>query len=324
LEQAAAFLKSRKKIVLSGMGASYFACLPLQHFLSGSGFDAACKETAELLYFEASSVTEDTAAILVSRSGESIEVTKLLARFEGVGVPVLGVVNVPGSSLALGATHCIEIRSPADQLVAIQTYIATLAVFAMLHAAVIGELDQARVELEQTIEVLEASIPEWVKAREEWYPFLEGNSPLYVLGRGPALAAVSEGVLLMHETAKFPAVGMSVPQFRHGPVEVVDSAFRTIIIGTQPETVDLDSSLADDIIGMGGLACWLGPERPSCKAKSLCSWPAHVPKRFAPIVETIPLQIAAYTKAEIRGLRPGDFRWATAITSSEAGFCTTK
>jgi len=310
LIQAAAFLKSRKKLVLSGMGASLFAAMPVQRSLAACGFDVVCKETAELLYFEASTITEDTAVVLISRSGESIEVTKLLKQFHSVGVPVLGIVNVPGTSLALAANHCIELHSPSDQIVAIQTFIATSAVLALLHAAIVGELDLAKEELSQTADLLSTLIPDWVENRNSWHPFLKADSPLYILGRGTSMGAVLEGQLLMHETAKFPAVGMSVPQFRHGPVEVVDSAFRAIVIATQPETQDLDAALVNDIIAMGGQAHQLGPY--------------NAPKRFLPIIETIPLQILAYTKAELRGVTPGDFRWATAITTSEAGFCIQK
>lgn len=320
LQSAAAILQSRKRILLSGMGASYFGCIPFQYALAGRGFDVTCVETAELLYFRSSSFGKDSAVILVSRSGESIEVTKLLDCFERSRVPVLGVVNVPGSALASHADQCIVLNSPADQLVAIQTYTATLAVLASLDAAVAGELDQAKLELEQTIAILETSLPSWVQSRTQWHSFLDTDAPLYLLGRGPSLGAVSEGVLLMHEVAKSSAIGMSVPQFRHGPVEVVDPHFRAVVIGTHSTTANLDSALANDIVEMGGQVRWLGPSVPGGISPPLCPWPANIPHRFASLAETIPLQILAYTKAELQGIRPGDFRWAPAITSSEAGF----
>ncbi len=321
IEQAAALLRSRKKVVLSGMGASYFACIPLAQKLIESGLQVACIESAELLYFQRSLLDSETVLILVSRSGESIEVTKLL---DGINTPVIGVVNVQESTLQRRASHSIVLNSPADQLVAIQTYSSTLAVFALIHAALKGELEQAKSDLEQTIELLKVNISKWLESRGEWHSFLENSSPVYLLGRGPAMGAVLEGVLLMHETAKSPAVGMSVPQFRHGPVEVVDDAFRGIVLGTQPETVALDSALANDVVGMKGHVRWLGPEVQGLQARPLCSWPEAVPARFVAVVETIPLQILAYTKAEIRGVRPGDFRWAPAVTSTEAGFCLTR
>lgn len=102
------------------------------------------------------------------------------------------------------------LNSPPDQLVAIQTYTATFTLFALLDAAVAGELDPAKVELAQTIAILETSIPAWVESRQHWHSFLETGSPLYLLARGPELGAVSEGVLLMHEVAESPAVDLPV------------------------------------------------------------------------------------------------------------------
>jgi glucosamine--fructose-6-phosphate aminotransferase (isomerizing) len=211
-------------------------------------------------------------------------------------------------------------NSPADQLVAIQTYTATLVALALLEAAMFGELEQAKADLEKTTELFSKLIPECVEASEQWGEFLENEQPIYILGRGAALGAVSEGVLLMHEIAKSPAVGMSVAQFRHGPVEVTDNRFRGIVIGTQPATVQLEAALAEDLSKMGGQVRWIGPESHRGQAGPLIRWPDEMPARFAPALESIPLQLAAYRKAELRGIVPGDFRWAPAITVSEAGF----
>ena len=93
-----------------------------------------------------------------------------------------------------------------------------------------------------------------------------------------------------------------------------------MIIGTQSATAGLDSALANDLTRMGGQVRFLGPAVQDSTAPSLCEWPAGVPERFASIFETIPLQILAYLKAEMRGIHPGDFRWAPTITSSESGF----
>ncbi len=320
LEDAAHFLRDKKQLVLSGMGASCFATVPFQYLLGTHGFEVTSVETAELLHFPLSSIREDKAVVLVSRSGESIEVIKLLERLGESGTPVLGIANVPDSTLLAQADHALLLGSPPDQLVAIQTFTATVAAFALLQAAMLGQLDQAQTELDGLIELLALNIPQWVGAREGWRPFLEGAAPLYLLGRGGSLGAITEGVLLMHETAKAPAIGMSVPQFRHGPVEVVDADFRAVILGTQPATIKLDSALADDLTHMGGQVRWLGPSVSDSIAQPLCPWPDNVPNRFAAIVETIPLQILAYLKAETRGIRPGDFRWAPTVTSSESGF----
>lgn len=318
LNHAADFLRSKKRILLSGMGASLFACGPLEHALQKRGIDVTSVETAELLHFGAAALGSETAMVLVSRSGESVEVIKLLEKVRRSGVRVLGITNVPDSSLSKMADQCLVIGSPTDQLVAIQTYTSTLAVFALLEAAVGGELAQALDDFERTVEILNRVLPDWVTSRGEGITFLQEDAPLYLLARGSAMASALEGMLLMHETAKAPAIAMSIPQFRHGPVEVVDAKFRAVVIGTQDETRALDFELAQDLRRMGGQARWLGPEVGAIP--TLRPWPQGLPARFMRIAETIPLQIAAYTKAELSGISPGDFRWAPAVTASESGF----
>ncbi len=318
LVRAAGLLKSKKRIILSGMGASCFACIPFQYMLSERGLQVMTVDTAELLYFLPSLIDPDTAVVLVSRSGESVEVAKLIPVLRERGALIVGVVNVADSTLGSSSDETIIMNCPADQMVAIQTYTGTVAVLALLAAAAFGELDQARTEIEDTSKALSAWIPASVAASERWRKFLETESALYLLGRGSALGAVAEGVLLMHETAKASAVGMQAGQFRHGPVEVVDSNFRSIIIATQTATVQFDNGLGEDLTRMGGQVRWVGPVISGSNAVPLCEWPEGLPSRFTPVAEVIPLQLSSYRKAELRGVRPGDFRWAPLVTTSES------
>jgi glucosamine--fructose-6-phosphate aminotransferase (isomerizing) len=320
LARAAALLKSKKRIVLSGMGASCFACIPFQYMMAGRGFEAMAVDTAELLYFLPSLIGPDTAVVLVSRSGESVEVSKLIPVIRVRGASIVGIVNVAASTLGSSSDEMIMMNCPADQMVAIQTYTGTVAVLLLLGAAVVGELDPARAELEATADILSSWISACLAASEQWRTFLESEAALYLLGRGSALGAVSEGVLLMHETAKASAVGMQAGQFRHGPVEVVDSAFRGIIFGTQTATAQLDNGLAEDLARMGAQVRWIGPTIGDSKVVPLCNWPDGLPSRFSSVAEVIPLQLSSYRKAELRGVRPGDFRWAPLVTTSESGF----
>ena len=147
------------------------------------------------------------------------------------------------------------------------------------------------------------------------------GGPLYLLGRGPSLASVHEGALLLHETAKTAAVGMSSGQFRHGPAEILSGDFRAVVFGTPPITQSLDRSLADDLFSAGAQARWIGPAGGDRHdhAPSLVPWPEIAPV-LAPLFEIVPLQAAAYRLALWRGITPGDFRFVTEVTASESGF----
>ncbi len=321
LDNAKNLLRSAQRIILSGMGASLNACIPLANFLAARGILVSVIETSELLYFQSELLNSETALVLVSRSGESIEATKLLPVAKQRGCKVVGVVNVPESTLSRESDCPILIQSLTDQLVAIQTYTGSVVALLLLGAAFTEELGgPIKTDLEKTIEILFRYVPEWYRFSGGWPGFFANNVPIYLLGRGPTMATVHSGCLLLHEAAKLTAVAMSAPQFRHGPVEVIHDQFRAVIFGTQKATADLDRVLAEKIVALGGHARWVGPNPLPHGVDSLCDWPDDVPELFTPIVNVVPMQLAAYHTAKWLGMRPGEFRFATAITLSERDF----
>ena len=320
LLRCAELLRKSKRIVLTGMGASLFACVPMRYTLAAKGIDVSVIETAELLYFLEPLIDRDSVAILVSRSGESIETVKLLDRLDRCGCSTIGVVNVGGSTLAARTTEHILLKSPADELVAIQTYAATVVTLLLLAATYFDDLDVTKTELSWVINQLSNWISQCVSVSETWKPFVDLKTPLYILGRGASLGSVDEGVLLMHEVAKTPATGMSVAQFRHGFVEAASDRVRAVIIGTQPATLRLDRQFALDLMRMGAAVRWIGAVDAGGVIPALGDWHDGIPARFACIFEALPLQMLAYRTAESRGIRPGLFRWASTVTASESGF----
>ncbi|HEX3685755.1 MAG TPA: SIS domain-containing protein [Bryobacteraceae bacterium] len=321
LVRAAELLRLSKRIILSGMGGSLFACIPLSYFFASRGVFAPVVETSELAHFYAASLDADTGVILVSRSGESVEATNLLTLLKQAHCKVIGVVNVPGSTLARNATQTVSVGSPADELVAIQTYIGTIVTLLLLGAAYFLDLYGAiKTELDASIEALSGWVPECFHWSGGWPSFFASAAPLYVLGRGASLASVGAGALLFHEVAKMPSVGMSAAQFRHGPVEVMNEQFRTVVFGSQAVSREIDYALAQDLMNANSNVRWIGPAMAHGRVPQLYSWPEGLPERFAPLAEIIPMQIAAFRTAQWLGIPLGRFRYAPMVTVSETGF----
>ncbi len=321
LVRSADLLKQSKRIILSGMGGSLFACIPLSYFFAERGIAAQVIETSELLHFGCSCLDARTAVVLVSRSGESVEATKLLPLLRQAHSSVIGVVNVPNSTLARQATQTVFLGSPPDELVAIQTYIATIVTLLLLGSAYFLDLYGAiKAELDATIEALSGWIPQCFHWSGGWPSFFSSTSPLYVLGRGASLGSVGASALLFHEVAKMPAIGMSAAQFRHGPVEVVNEQFRAVVFGSQLASREIDYALAQDLANANSHVRWIGPPVEDSMVAPLYPWPENLPERFGPVAEIIPMQIAAYRTAEWRGIPLGKFRYAPMITVSETGF----
>jgi glutamine---fructose-6-phosphate transaminase (isomerizing) len=317
--------KAQGRIIFSGMGGSLFATLPAVSGLAQQGYPVQAMESAELLHYGSATLRAGDVGVVVSRSGGSIEPVLLAEKMRQSGMTVVGVTNVPGSDLEQTADITVPIGSQADKLIAVQTYTGTvLALLLLAEAVLAGESAKLGEECGAALPALSAHIDECLQASEGWQDWLMGG-PLYLLGRGPALASVYEGALLLHETAKTAAMGMSSGQFRHGPAEILSADFRAVIFGSPPLTRSLDRSLADDLFSTGAKARWIGPaaEAGDSHAPSLVPWPEIAPV-LAPLFEIVPLQVAAYRLALWRGITPGDFRFVTEVTASESGFLTSK
>lgn len=313
--EAAAVAAGADRLILSGMGASHFACIPVSYWLAEKGIHAEVIETSELLHYGGATLGPGTVVVLVSRSGDTVEVAKLLPVLKRAGAAAIGVTNEAGSRLAREPEVAILVNSLRDQLVAIQTYTGTAATMLLLGAAIRGEFDgRWKDRAPALIKSMRRRIDASFEAMEDFQSFL--GSPandIYLLGRGASLASVAEGQLLFHEAARKAAVGMSAAHFRHGPVEVIHEGFRAFVFATQSATADLDLALADDIERMGGKARVIG--------QPIAGQPiVELPGPFATILETIPVQVAAVGLAERRGIVPGQFRFCSPVTLSEVGF----
>jgi glutamine---fructose-6-phosphate transaminase (isomerizing) len=303
---AAAAIRSAGSVVFTGMGSSMSAAIPAAYYLESQGFAAEVVETSEWLHFGAG-WPRAGAVVLVSRSGETIEIVKLMTQLKASGGPTIGVTNVRENQLIRETKHSIYINSEADRMVAVQTYTGTMATLLLLAAAVLEEPDEKwRTTLAGATDALSKTIEEEQSRSEEWNEFLANAEVVHLLGRGPSLASVREGALVINEAARTPSTGISGALFRHGPVEIVDQRFRAIVFASQAPTCDIDLALASDIESMGGKA-------------RVCQ-PRGVPSPFEPMVEIVPVQIAACRLAEAKGIDPGDFRYATLVTTAETGF----
>ena len=317
MEQAAALLRSAKKVVIAGMGASLFASIPLQYSLSSLGVDAIVIEAGELLHYLKGS-WKNAVVLMVSRSGESIEISRLLEAIEGK-VPIIGITNEPRSLLSRSADVSLFLSSLADQFVAIQTYTGTLLALQLLGSAVAGKLDLHSAEVRQLLPSFASHVERSVATIQQWDAFLHPDSNIYLLGRGPSLASTLEGALLFHEVAKAPAVAMPIASFRHGPVEVVDHRFRGFVFAPEDSTREMNLAMADDLVRFGGQVRVIGPSSSEWQNLTFCDTP-NLPGTLAPLFEIIPLQVAALRLAILRGIEPGSFRYAPQVAVDEASF----
>jgi len=312
LLRAAQVLRSSRRVVVTGIGASLSAGLPLESLLCSRGIDTCVVEAGELLHYRLPACA-DAAVVVVSRSGESIEIAMLLAALKGRAA-LIGITNEPGSALAREADLVLTVGSLPDEMVAIQSYTGTLLTLTLLGRAALGELDAGCQEAAALLRCFSTWTVAQLDAIAAWDSFLAHDPLIHLLGRGPSYASALEGALLCAEVAKAPALAMPVASFRHGPIEVVEGRFRALVLAPRDHTRELNTGLARDVLRFGGAVRLIGPadsdglpwiNTPPC------------PPLWAPILEVVPLQVAALRLAELRGVSVGSFRYISQVTRDE-------
>jgi glucosamine--fructose-6-phosphate aminotransferase (isomerizing) len=317
LTSAADKLRRAQQVVFTGMGSSLFAGVPAARALCRRGIPAQVVNTAELLHGDYPAFGK-AAVVLVSRSGESVEVMRVLPLLKAQGTTLIGITNVPDSPLARESDYVVLMHSDADQMVSIQTYTATVLVLRLLSAAVTGELGAEFCRrLDSSIAAMSAAMPAWIAESPAWPDFLEDAPVVYLLGRGDSQAAMMQGALMFNEVAKTPSVAMEMGLFRHGPVEVVNERFRAIVFTPTDAMHDLNMGAVQDLSNLGGQVRHIGPD-----ATDLC-WRMPVAE-FASLMEIVPVQLVACHLARRRGITPGQLLITSLVTRDEVGFAAKK
>ncbi len=301
-----------RRVVLTGMGASYHALHPLYLSLIARGLTAQMVETAELIHHAPALMEPRTLVVAVSQSGRSVETLILLDRIRGRS-PLVAVTNTADSPLAAQAEAVVFTHAGVESTVSCKTYVATLAALSVLGEALIGQ-DPARrlAELASAPDLAARYLANWEKHVAALSRHLAGVRRVIIAGRGASLAAAGTAGLIIKEAAHFPAEGMSSAAFRHGPFEMVSPEMFVLVYAGGEPTVALNARLVADVLAAGGQAA-LVQESPEADAFALPPSPASA----RPVLEILPAQMLSVALAQLHGHEAGRFVRATKITATE-------
>ena len=309
--------KPWKRIVLTAMGGSYYALTPLYYALIAAGQPVVTVEASELLYYWPP-LDADTLLVIVSQSGRSVELLKLLEQTNN-GPARLAITNTADSPLATASDATLLTVAGEEWTVSCKTYVAALAALALL---------AARVTAPEQFESTNAALLAGADAMEHYLATLEqqvstldalvGDAhPLLVLGRGPSLAAVGTGAMIKKEAAKVQVEGMSTAAFRHGPFEMIAPGLVALIYEGDERTINLNRRMAQDVVEAGGRAILASPSAPTdLPGVEWIALPTVEPSAL-PLIEILPMQMLSVALARRYGREPGVFIHIGKVTTNE-------
>lgn len=303
------------RLVITGMGVSFSAAIPAWMVLAQHGLPVIHVEASELAHSVDRLVTSRTLLWVISQSGRTVEIVRLLESGKIKPAVLLATVNFPDSPLGKSAGIMLPIDAPQERTVSTRTYINSLASVQLTARALVGEpLDATRRELENAADALAVYLDDWKSHVARIDSLVGVPERLAVLGRGASMAAVSGAGFILGEASKFLALPMNAGQFRHGPMELISPALTALIFEGCPETAELNRHLAADILRYGGKAFLLS----TAASPALPSLPMPIAAGAGlPLAEILPIQMMTIALANRAGLEPGKFFRTGKVTLQE-------
>src|SRR6266851_2795232 len=300
------------RIVLTGMGSSFYALHPLCLDLINQGFSAIMIETSELVHYKSRFFDPKTLIVAVSQSGQSAEMVRLIEANRKRSA-VIAVTNTPESPLVEHATAALCTQAGAEFSVSCKTYVTALMALKWLGDVLCQrDVKQNRRELKHAAPAVAAYLADWKEYVLRLARELDDIRHLFLVGRGASLAAVGTGALIVKESDHFHAEGMSSASFRHGPFEMLSDETFVLVFSGDSKTRDLNRRLLKDVRELQGRA-ELVTEHAAFAPCNL----AIAPRSIHPILEILPVQMITLALAAQAGREPGRFQLAAKVTTTE-------
>ena len=321
LDAATTAIRSARQVYLTGIGSSWHAALCAATLFNLGASPVYLYDAAELLEF--AEFPTDAVVVVISRSGRSVEIVKLLAKVRERGATVIAITNSAEGPLAGGAQLPIVIPVELDHAISVNAYSTLAATAGILASCSVGTWSASlAATLSASFAKTSAAISGW-QAQVADTTWLAPKAVTYFLARGCSTGSCQEARLLWEEGVKSPATAMNTGSFRHGPQEMVAAGARFGIWIDAERMRGQDLAVARDLRKLGAAVMLIGQDIPQDAGDLVFQLPNVLPS-WQFLVDIIPAQLAAEQLARLSGVDSDTFRYSSFIVEDEYGLFADK
>ena len=194
---------------------------------------------------------KDSMVIVVSQSGETADSLAALRLAKEKGVPVLGIVNVVGSSIARESDHILYTYAGPEISVATtkaySTQLIAVYLLAVQAAFAKGLISEERygeliAELGRLPEKIQRTLDD--KERIQWFASKYANAKdIFFIGRGIDYAISLEGSLKMKEISYIHSEAYAAGELKHGTISLIEDG--TLVVGVVTQKALFEKTLSN-------------------------------------------------------------------------------
>ncbi len=301
-----------ERMNLVACGTAFYACLTAKYWfeqLAGMPVDV---DIASEFRYRHPIVTQGSAALFVSQSGETADTLAALRYCKTRAGQVLSVVNVPESSIARESDLALPILAGAEIGVAsTKAFTCQLTVLLLLalkagHArGHISDDDLADKlsELRRLPATFNTAMGIDDEIRAAARDLSTAQSALF-LGRGLMYPLALEGALKLKEISYIHAEGYASGELKHGPIALIDETLPVVVMAPHDGIFDKTVSNMQEVMARGGQILLIsdadGVEAAGAGTSRTITLP-RVDPILSPILFALPAQLLAYHTAIAKG-----------------------
>ena len=257
-------------------------------------------------------LVKNSLVVIVSQSGETADSLAALRLAKERKIPVLGIVNVVGSSIAresdyilytyagpeisVATTKAYSTQLIAMYLLAIQAAKVKDVISEERYAALIEELGTLPEKIQKTLDD---------KERIQWFASKYANAKdVFFIGRGIDYAISMEGSLKMKEISYIHSEAYAAGELKHGTISLIEDGILVVGVATQAALFEKTISNMVEVKSRGAYLMGLTTYG-NYNIEDTADFAVYVPHTesfFATSLAIVPLQLMGYYVSVAKGL----------------------
>ena len=257
-------------------------------------------------------LVKNSLVVIVSQSGETADSLAALRLAKERKIPVLGIVNVVGSSIAresdyilytyagpeisVATTKAYSTQLIAMYLLAIQAAKVKDVISEERYAALIEELGTLPEKIQKTLDD---------KERIQWFASKYANAKdVFFIGRGIDSAISMEGSLKMKEISYIHSEAYAAGELKHGTISLIEDGILVVGVATQAALFEKTISNMVEVKSRGAYLMGLTTYG-NYNIEDTADFAVYVPQTesfFATSLAIVPLQLMGYYVSVAKGL----------------------
>ena len=304
-------IRAIRKIHVVACGSAYHAGVTGKYVIEGIARIPVEVDLASEFRYRNPILEEGAMVIVVSQSGETADTLAALRESKKRGFPVLGIVNVVGSSIAREADRVMYTwAGPEIAVATTKAYSAQLIAFYLLAlkmAKAKGTITQEQFhDMIDDLKMLPDQIELLLNNKEKIQKFANryiAAKDVFFIGRGIDYAISLEGSLKLKEISYIHSEAYAAGELKHGTISLIEEGTLVTAVSTQPDLYQKTISNMVEVKARGAfvLAVTNDENKDIERAADYVIYIPHTNPYFTNSLAIIPLQLFGYYVAVGKG-----------------------